>query len=377
MRHMRNLVCGGMILLAAAAGARAQSEATTLRGAVDDKLLIGAAVMSYQIEQPRLGALVAAQFNCLTGENEFKVVSLQPEPGQFNFGPADKIIDFAEQHNIKVVGHNLCWHNQIPAWEFADADGNPLPRDKALANLKAHIDTVCRHFRGKVIGWDVVNEAISDSPNEFLRDTPARKAIGDDYIEKAFEFAHEADPDAELYYNDYNDEEPGKREKVLRLVKMLKDKGLRIDGVGIQGHWQMHYPAPSVVDDAIVAFHNAGVKVMISELDIDMIPRRQTGAEVGATEKTGADPYPNGLPANLAEEQGKRYADLFKVFLKHPGYVTRVTFWGTHDGTSWLNDWPVRGRHNHPLLWDRQLNPKPAFFAVLKVLNETFGGHSS
>lgn len=373
---MHSLVCGGIILLSGVSAIMTYGQANssapkTLRQAADGRLLIGAALMSNQLDNPKLAELVANQFSCLTGENEFKVSSLQHDRGHFTFEAADKIIDFAQAHDIKVIGHNLCWHNQTPSWMYADENKKPLPREQALENMRMHIDAVVKHFKGKVIGWDVVNEAISDSPGEYLRDTPAHKAIGDDFIEKAFEFAHAADPDVELYYNDYNDEKPEKREKVIRLIRSLKAKGLRIDGIGIQGHWQLQYPDVNMVDSAITAYHNEGMKVMITELDIDVVPRRQTGAEVGATEKTGADPYVNGLPANVADAQARRYADLFRVFLKHPGDVTRVTFWGTHDGTSWLNNWPVPGRHNHPLLWDRNLQPKPAFDSVLKVLNET------
>lgn len=347
----------------------------TLRQAADDRLLIGAAVMSEQLEKPKLAALIADQFNCLTGENEFKPLPTEPERGQFDFGPADKIIAFAQQHNMKVVGHNLCWHQQSPKWMFAGEDGKPLPREQALANLKEHIDGVVGHFRGKVIGWDVVNEAISDSPDQYLRNTPARKAIGDDYIARAFEFAHAADPDAQLYYNDYNDEQPGKRESVLRLVRELKAQNIPIYGVGIQGHWILKYAADTIpkLDQTITALNDAGVKAMISELDIDVLPRNTSGANISASEH-GANPYVQGLPHDVAMAQADFYRKIFEVVNKHGDGVTRVTFWGTHDGTSWLNDWPVRGRTDYPLLWTRDLQPKPAFTAVLQTLEAGGGG---
>lgn len=342
----------------------------TLRQAAGDRLLIGAAVRSTQLQQPNLAALVAGQFNCITAENEFKPQSLQPEPGRFNFEPADKIIEFAQRHDIKVVGHTLCWHSQSPRWMFADERGQPLPRDKALANLKAHIDTVAGHFKGKVIGWDVVNEAISEPPGQYLRNSPARRAIGDDFVIKAFEFAHAADPDAQLYYNDFNDEEPVKREKTIRLIRDLKSNGCRIDAVGIQGHWILNSQrTEEVLEQAITAYAAEGVKVMITELDVDVLPRRTSGADINAREQGGApNLYPNGLPADVAQSQADFYRRLFAVVARHPGVVTRVTFWGTHDGTSWLNNWPVRGRSNHPLLWDRDLQAKPAFDAVLTTL---------
>ena len=341
----------------------------TLRQAAGPGLLVGAAVMSRQLDDPKLGPLVAREFNCLTAENEMKPISVQPEKGRFDFGPADRILEFVEKHEMKLVGHNLCWHQQSPPWMYQDDAGKPLPREQALANLRTHIDTVVGHFKRKVIGWDVVNEAISDKGGEYLRDTPARRAVGDDYIAKAFEFARAADPDAQLYYNDYSNENPDKRQKTLRLIRELKGKGVRIDAVGLQCHFQTKYPdAPRILNEAVAAYAAAGVKLMLTELDVDVLPRATGGAEVGTRERTGSDPYNDRLPADVARIQAGYYANVIRVVRQHPGVVTRVTFWGTHDGTSWLNDWPVRGRTNHALLWDRDLKPKPAYSAVLKGL---------
>jgi endo-1,4-beta-xylanase len=341
----------------------------TLRHAVNGRFLIGAAVMSRQLDNPGLAALVAEQFDCLTGENEFKPRSLHPQPDRFNFAAADKIVEFALRHRMKVIGHTLCWHSQSPAWLFRGPDGKPLPRDQALRNLKGHIDAVVGHFKGKVVGWDVVNEAIGDAKGAYLRDTPARRAIGDDYIVKAFEFAHAADPDAELYYNDYGNEVPAKLEKTIRLIRELKAAGVRLDAVGIQSHLRLDDPgAPDRLDRAIAAYAALGVKVVISELDVDVLSRRARGADVAARERGGADPYQRGLPPEVAEAQARFYGRIFRVVLKHPGVVTRITFWGTHDGTSWLNFWPAGRRTNHPLLWDRDIKPKPALGVVLDAL---------
>jgi endo-1,4-beta-xylanase len=341
----------------------------TLRQAVNGRFLIGTAVMSRQLDNPKIAVLVAEQFDCLTGENEFKPRSLHPRPGQFNFAGADKIVDFAQRHRMKVIGHTLCWHSQAPAWLFRGTDGKPLPRDEALRNLKDHIDGVLGHFRGKVVGWDVVNEAISEAKDQYLRDIPAQRAIGDDYIVKAFEFARAADPDAELYYNDYNNERDEKRDKTIRLIRELKAKGVRLDAVGIQAHLMLNdADAPDRLDRAIAAYAAEGVKVMITELDVDVLPRRARGADVTSREKSGADPYQRGLPPEVAEAQARFYGRIFRVVRKHPGVVTRITFWGTHDGTSWLNFWPAGRRTNYPLLWDRDLKPKPALGAVLDAL---------
>jgi len=347
----------------------ADSSGEALRHAVKGRFLIGTAITSRRLDDPRLAALIAQQFDCLTAENEFKPRSLQPQPGKFNFAAADKIVAFAQSHRMKVVGHTLCWHSQAPAWMFRGPNSKPLPRDEALRNLKGHIDAVVGHFRGKMVGWDVVNEAISDAKDEYLRDTPARRAIGDDYIVKAFEFAHAADPDAELYYNDYGNENAEKREKTVRLIRELKAKGVRLDAVGIQSHLRLDEPdAADRLDRAIEAYGAVGVKVVMSELDVDVLPRRVRGADVAARERGGVDPYRRGLPAEVAEAQARFYRRIFQVVLKHRGVVTRVTLWGTHDGTSWLNFWPVARRTNHPLLWDRGLDPKPALGAVLDVL---------
>lgn len=376
MQFFPRLAYGGLALslLAAAQPALGQQPASppdTLRNAAGDRLLIGAAVSTRDLDDPNIADLIARQFNCLTAENDFKPDSLQHEPGQFTFDHADRIADFAAAHQMKLIGHNLLWHQQAPSWMFADEDKHPLPRDKALANLKAHIDAVVNHFDDKVVGWDVVNEAISDNGDEYLRDTPARRAIGDDYIIQAFKFAQAANPNVQLYYNDYSIEMPGKREKAIRLIKELQAAGVRIDGVGIQGHWLLSDPTPSVIDDAISAFAALGVKVMITELDVDTLPRRGHGADVSAIEKHGLDPYKDGLPADVQQKLATRYADLFRVFAKHPDALTRVTFWGVYDGHTWLNDWPVHGRTNHPMLWDRQLHPKPALDSVLKVLQSS------
>ncbi len=341
----------------------------TLRHAADGRFLIGTAVMSRRLEDPKLGALIAQQFDCLTGENEFKPASIHPQPDRFNFAGADRIVEFARQHQMKVVGHTLCWHSQSPGWLYRGTDGKPLPREEALRNLKGHIDAVVGHFKGKVIGWDVVNEAISDAPEQYLRDTPARRAIGDDFIIKAFEFAHAADPNAELYYNDYNNEQPVKREKTIRLIRELKAAGVRLDAVGMQCHLRLEdASALDRLEQSIEAYAAQGVKVVITELDVDVLPRRGRGADIAAREAAGANPYPRVLPPEVAEAQARFYRRIFQIALEHPGTVTRITFWGVHDGLSWLNSFPVPNRTNHALLWDRALQPKPALGAILSAL---------
>jgi endo-1,4-beta-xylanase len=344
-----------------------------LKSVFEKDFLIGAAVNDDVVsgKDSRAAAIVEKQFNTITAENVMKWALIHPEPNEYNFAPADRFVDFGRKNNMFIVGHTLVWQHQVPAWVFNDDTGNMLSREALLARMKDHIFAVVGRYKGRVNGWDVVNEALTDS-GQFQR-TKWFKIIGEDFIAKAFEYAHQADPDAELYYNEYSLEEPAKREACVRLVKDLKAKGLRIDGVGIQGHWGMKYPTSKELDAFIDAFAALGVKVMVTELDIDVLP--------SATQYMGADinfrvemqeklnPYVKGLPDDVQKKLADRYADLFAILLRHKDSVSRVTLWGVYDKTSWLNDWPVRGRTNYPLLFDRAYQPKPAFDAVVKVVN--------
>jgi endo-1,4-beta-xylanase len=350
----------------AAAPASPSAPALTLREAAGDRVLIGGAISTRDLDNPILTKLVLRQFSCLTADNQMMPSLLVDEAGRYTFEQGDRIANFARDHGLPFYGHMLLWHHLTRDWLFKDKAGQPLSREQALANLRSYIRSVAGHYRGRVKAWDVVNEAISDSEGEYLRPTPAFRAIGDDYIAKAFEFAHEADPDAELYYNDYNIELPDKRAKTLRLVRSLRQKGVWIDAIGIQGHWHLDFPESSVISDAIREFHAAGLKVMITELDVDVLPRTTSGADLQSVEH-GPNPYPDGLPGDMQQRLAHRYAELFDAILRPPG-VTMITFWGTWDGGSWLNDFPVKHRTNYPLLFDRDYQPKPAFAAVVQSL---------
>jgi endo-1,4-beta-xylanase len=365
---MRFIAVCPVIFLTVIASARAAEP--SLCESAAGSFQIGAAITSAQVKDPATASLILRQFNCVTGEFEFMPSFLEPDPGRFTFERADKVADFAAAHHLPLTGHMLCWGQCTPDWMFADSAGKPLPREKALANLKLYIDTVVKHFHGKVAIWNVVNEAVSDNGDEWLRDNPAHRAIGDDYVQKAFEFAHDADPDVALCYNDYNIEDPQKLPKVLKLIKTLQEKKVRLDAVGIQGHWLLDYPKADVIDAGIDAIAKTGVKVMITELDVDVLPRQSGGADLADANQTGANPYADGLPDAVAKQQAARYAALFRVFKKHQDVITAVTFWGVDDKQSWLNDFPVKGRTNHPLLFDRSLQPKPALQAVVDVLEE-------
>ncbi len=346
------------------------AKSVSLKEAAGDRMLIGTAVMSHEFNNPALAKVIAEQFSCMTPGNETKPDALQRVKGKFTFDRADKIIEFAQANNMKVIGHTLLWHSQSPRWLFETEDGKPLSREEALENLKTHIQTVLKHFKGKIKGWDVVNEAVADGGQNDLRNTPAYRAIGEDYLIKAFQFAHEADPDVELYYNDYNIEMDYKRDRAIRVIKKIIDSGARIDAIGVQGHWLLGDADAAKIEKNLQPLIDLGLKIMITEMDIDPLPRRnRASADLSATEKEGLDPYKNGLPDDVQTKLAEKYGDIFAMFLKHP-QITRVTLWGTHDGGTWLNDFPVRGRTNHPMLWDRDLKPKPARDAVLKALIE-------
>ncbi len=340
--------------------------AESLKEAAPARIQIGCAIATRDLGDPKLEGIVTSQFDCITPEYDFMQEKLVDEKGKFTFGEGDKVVAFAEKHQMPVYGHMLVWHFVARKWLFESPDGKPLPREKALENLKMYIDGVVGHYKGRVKIWNVVNEAISDKEGEFFRDTPAFRAIGEDYVQKAFEFAHAADPSAELYYNDYNIEQPGKLEKAVKLIGDLKAKGVKIDAIGIQGHWLLDWPPAEVISKGIDTLAATGLKVMITELDIDPLPREGGGADLGKAEK-GANPYPDGLPPEVQERLAKRYAEVLRAITSNPA-VTMIGFWGTHDGRTWLNDFPVKGRVNHPLLWDRKLEAKPALDAVVKGL---------
>lgn len=313
--------------------------------------------------------LVATQFNSFTGENCMKPQPIQPEEGVFRFEEADNLMKIARESGANVVGHTLVWHSQTPGWFFKDADGKPVSRELALKRMRTHIAAVVGRYKGQIKQWDVVNEAISDNGSEWLRPSPWLKAIGEDYIAEAFRAAHAADPDALLLYNDYNIENPGKREKTIKLLKSLKEQGVPIHGVGIQGHWGLGYPSLETIETAIQEFGKLGLKVMITELDVSVLPAKYFGADVSVQQmkEEGLDPYTEGLPAEVAQQQAERYRALFEVFLRNRDIVDRVTFWGVHDGQSWKNNFPIRGRTDYALLFDRQGKPKPAFNELVKL----------
>jgi endo-1,4-beta-xylanase len=345
----------------------------SLKQVFEKDFLIGAALNYEQIagNEPKAVALVEEHFNTITAENALKWERVHPDPTKFNFKPADDFVAFGEKRGMFMVGHVLLWHQQTPRWVFQNEGGKSTDRETLLQRLRDHILTVVGRYKGRVHGWDVVNEAVEDDGS--LRQTKWLEIIGDDYVQKAFEFAHEADPDAELYYNDYNMWKEGKVKRVVELVRDLQSKSVRVDGIGMQGHWGLDYPPIDEADAAIKAFGELGVKVMITEMDVDILPLppESQGADISLNieMQKKLNPYPHALPDSMQQVLANRYTEFFTLFHKHREHISRVTFWGVHDGNSWKNDWPVPGRSSYPMLFDRKYQIKPAFDAVIKVTN--------
>ncbi|HLP37570.1 endo-1,4-beta-xylanase [Lacibacter sp.] len=337
--------------------------------AVNDPIVSGSAKASQDI--------VVKHFNTITLENSMKAALINPQPNVFNFGPADAFVAFGEKHKMFIIGHTLVWHNQTPAWFFTNAAGKPNSKAEQIEQLRNHIKTVAGRYAGKVHAWDVVNEVIDNDGS--YRPTTWVNAFGngDTLVKYAFKFASEFAPNTELYYNDFNAWRPAKRDGIVRLVKMLQKEGIRIDGVGIQGHWGLNYPKTEYIEAAIDAYAACGVKVMITELDVDVLPLTKEGQIIGQGMsdkqfqleefKTFLDPYRNGLPDSIQNLLTKRYEELFAIFYKRKEKIARVTLWGVQDGMNWKNDYPIPNRTNYPLLWDRNHQPKPALNAVLNV----------
>lgn len=359
----------GLLLLVPLLAAPLAS-AETLKEVYGSHFLVGAALSPSQIQgkDGRAIDVVRREFDTISPENSMKWGPIHPKPGQYNFADADAYVAFGEANKMAVIGHNLVWHQNTPDWVFQDDQGRPLTRDALLERLRDHIHTVVGRYKGRIKGWDVVNEAVSMDGSP--RQSPWFKIIGPDYVEKAFQFAHEADPSAELYYNDYSLEVPAKRKGALALVKSLQAAGIPITAVGLQSHDRLDWPKAEEADATIRDFAALGLKVMITELDIDVLPATaKPDVELVQTEQADArlDPYRDGLPDAVQQALAQRYADLFKIYLRYPGIITRVTFWNVTDAESWLNRFPVKGRTNYPTLFDRQGKPKPAYDAVIKV----------
>jgi endo-1,4-beta-xylanase len=340
---------------------------------------IGAALNVDQITGKETEAmdLVARHFNSITPENIMKWEEIHPEPERYNFEVSDQYVSFGEKHHMHIIAHALVWFHQTPDWVFQDETGNTLSRESLLERMKEHIFTVMGRYKGRIHGWDVVNEAIMQDGS--FRNCKWFEIIGEDYVQKAFEFAREADPEAELYYNEYDYEYGPKTQGVIQLIRNLQSHGVRVDGVGIQGHWFLDYPKMDLLEAYVKDLSSLGVKLMITELDVGVLPFYPVDSTIVPISSFNAEtqkkynPYPERLPEDIELSLAKRYAELFLFFRKHRDLFGRITFWAVHDGQSWRNYWPITGRSDYPMLFDRHCRKKPAFDAVIKIIQDGLG----
>ena len=339
---------------------QAQDHIISLAQTYKDYFKIGVAVSPRALLTDE-AKLIVSQFNSLTPENAMKMGPIHPMEDQYNFVGGDSIAAFALRNGMFMRGHTLCWHNQTPLWLFKNNSGDTISKEILLQRLHDHITTVVNRFKGKIYAWDVVNEAISDKDDEYLRPSIWFKICGEEYIEKAFQFAHDADPNALLFYNDYNEINPVKREKIFKLVKSLRDKGIPIHGVGLQGHWSIYEPTAEVLESTLKRFSELGLQVQITELDISIYKK-----EHGRRDRTIEDSLALFTPEK-EQLQIERYKTCFELFRKYKKSISSVTFWNISDRNSWLDNFPVRGRKDYPLLFDKDLNPKKAFWSVIDI----------
>ena len=343
--------CGGN------SGKKTAIEIDSTKGLKDfykDYFVIGVAVGPNNL-QGEEAELIKKHFNSLTAENVMKPGPIHPEENRYVWESADKIVEFAETNGLKMRGHTLCWHSQTGPWMFKDSEGNQVTKEVALQRLKDHITTVVSHYKGRIYAWDVLNEVITDSDTakSMYRQTPWLKICGEEYITKIFEWAHEADPDAILVYNDYNTENPGKRDRIYTMLKEMLDKGVPVHAVGLQGHWNIGDPTELNLRDAIDKFSSLGLEVQITELDVSIYESRTDTIGVGFTPER-------------EQKQIDLYKMAFDVLREKKDVITGVTFWNVSDRRSWRDR---RGGLNgkvYPLLFDENLKPKKVFWEVVK-----------
>jgi endo-1,4-beta-xylanase len=343
----------------------------TLKGALANKFLMGVAINDNQASgRDSAGAqLIIKHFNSVAPENCMKSEVIHPEEERYDFTQSDRFVAFGEKYNMKIIGHTLIWHSQLAPWFCVDENGKNVSKEVLKERMKEHITTIVSRYKGKIKGWDVVNEAFEDDGS--YRKTKFYEILGEDYLPLAFKFAHQADPDAELYYNDYSMAHKGRRGAVVNMIKKFQEQGIRIDAIGMQAHLSMDFPKVEDFETSLLAFAAAGVKVMVTELDLTILPspRPNMGADVSANfdYQKEMNPYPDMLPDSVSKAWNARMEEFFKLFIKHSDKVTRVTVWGATDADSWKNNWPIKGRTDYPVLFDRNNLPKPV---VNKIINE-------
>jgi len=343
-----------------APAAAPDKEVPSLKMAFADNFLVGCALAPKHIDNVGMRGknLVMREYNTITPENIMKWEEINPAPGEFNWKDADDFVQFGEDNDMFIVGHALVWHSQLSSYVKGITG-----REEMLAAMKAHIDAVAGRYKGRVHAWDVVNEALNEDGS--LRESEFYKVLGEDYLAEAFKMAAAAaGPETKLYYNDYNMWNADKREGAIRMIEKIRAAGGRVDGIGMQAHYK------------------AGLPVMMTELDVTVLPNPWdlVGAEVSQNFENSPfmNPFPEGLSDSMQSVLADRYEDLFQLYLKHADKIERVTFWGVNDSHSWLNGWPIKDRTNYPLLFDREYAPKPAYETVmeLKAGDKTKGNYN-
>jgi endo-1,4-beta-xylanase len=353
--------------------ASSASSDNSLKNVFKNKFYIGTAMSLPQIDEKDIKSveIIKNQFSSIVAENCMKSMFLQPEEDKFFFDDADKFVAFGEKNKMFIIGHTLIWHSQLPKWFFVDKKGKDVSAEVLKQRMKNHITAVVSRYKGRVKGYDVVNEAIMEDGS--YRKSKFYEILGEEFIPLAFQYAQEADPNAELYYNDYNEWFPEKVKTVVKIVKNLKSIGIRIDGVGMQTHVGLDSPKLAEYEKAIVEYAAAGVKVNITEMEISALPS-PWGTSANVSDKVEYEakmnPYTAGLPENVKTEWENRYLDFFRLFLKHQDKIRRVTLWGTTDAQSWKNDFPVKGRTDYPLLFDRNYQTKPVVEKIIQLTKE-------
>ena len=373
MHTTKLLVLGALVLsllhcsstTSDAPAAAPEKETPSLSSAFADDFLIGAALAPKHIDNVGMRGknLVMREYNTITPENIMKWEEINPAPGEFNWEEPDNFVQFGEENGMFIVGHALVWHSQLSQYVKDITD-----REEMLAAMKTHIDAVAGRYKGRIDAWDVVNEALNEDGT--LRESEFYKVLGEDYLAEAFKMAAEAaGPGTKLYYNDYNMWNAEKRDGAIRMIEKIRAAGGRVDGIGMQAHYSIAGPTIDTIEQSIAAYAAAGLPVMMTELDVTVLPNPWdlVGAEVSQNFENSPfmNPFPEGLPDSMQNVLADRYEDLFKLYLKHADKIERITFWGVNDGHSWLNGWPVKGRTNYPLLFDREYEPKAAYERVM------------
>ena len=372
IRHITSIVLAGAFLVACGNQQKTVVQEPSLKDVVEGKFLMGAALNTFQSSGKDTNAvkILKQHFNAVVAENCMKCEVIHPEEDRYDFTLADEFVNFGIENGMVVTGHCLIWHSQLAPWFTVDKNGKKVSAEVLKQRMKDHITTVVTRYKGKIKGWDVVNEAIMEDGS--YRKSAFYEILGEEFIPLAFQYAHEADPDAELYYNDYSMNVPGKRDAVVKLVKQLQERGIRIDAVGMQGHMGLDYPDMKEFEESIEAYAATGVKVMITEWDMSALPTVRQSANVSDTVafKKAMNPYPEALPDSVSKVWNERMMAFFNLFEKHADVITRVTAWGVSDGDSWKNNFPVRGRKDYPLLFDRNYQPKPFVVDLMEAAKD-------